>query len=184
MTRAPDLDHDATPAREADVMIVGAGPVGASLACALAGQGRRVALVEASLATAVAPGFDERKLALAAASLDALATLGVATRLATPPEPIRAIHVSRVGDFGSVRLHARDYGRELLGGVVLARELGEALEARLAELPDLVRLRPATVVAARAQADATEVEIEHGGTREQWRARLVVAADGTRSRLR
>src|SRR5688500_14998233 len=94
MTRAPDLDHDATPARETDVMIVGAGPVGASLACALAGQGRRVALVEASLPTAVAPGFDERKLALAAASLDALATLGVTGRLATPPEPIRAIHVS------------------------------------------------------------------------------------------
>jgi 2-octaprenyl-6-methoxyphenol hydroxylase len=45
-------------------------------------------------------------------------------------------------------------------------------------------LRPATVLAARPHADATEVELEHAGGRETWRARLVVAADGTRSRLR
>ena len=170
--------------RETDVLIVGAGPVGASLACALDGSGLRVALVEASGPAQSAPGFDERKLALAAASLDALDALGVAAKLATPPEPIRAIHVSRVGDFGSVRLHARDYGRDALGGVVLARELGEALEARLAQLPDLVRLRPATVVAARPHDDAMHVDIERDGAIEPWRARLVAAADGTRSRLR
>ncbi|MGH8029351.1 MAG: FAD-dependent monooxygenase, partial [Arenimonas sp.] len=118
MTR--DYPTSATQCRQTDVLIVGAGPVGASLACALDGSGLRVAIVEASAASDAAPGFDERKLALAAASIDALDALGVRARLATPPEPIRAIHVSRVGDFGSVRLHARDYGREALGGVVLA----------------------------------------------------------------
>jgi 2-octaprenyl-6-methoxyphenol hydroxylase len=169
---------------ETDVLIVGAGPVGASLACALDGSGLRVAIVEASAPALAAPGFDERKLALAAASLEALDALGVLERLATPPEPIRAIHVSRVGDFGSVRLQARDYGRDALGGVVLARELGDALEARLAQLPALVRLRPATVVAAQPHDDAMHVDIEHDGARTRWRARLVVAADGTRSRLR
>src|SRR5688572_7231768 len=111
----------AEPGRDTDVMIVGAGPVGASLACALDGSGLRVALVEASAPATAAPGFAERKLALAAASVDALGALGVGARLA--PEPIRAVHVSRVGDFGSVRLHARDYGRDSLGGVVLARDL-------------------------------------------------------------
>jgi 2-octaprenyl-6-methoxyphenol hydroxylase len=173
-----------TPSRDVDLMVVGAGPVGASLACALAGSGLRVALVEASGPAVAAPGFDERKLALAAASLEALDSLGVLAGLATPPEPIRAIHVSRVGDFGSVRLQARDHGRDALGGVVLARELGEALEARLAQLPGLVRLRPATVVAARPLDEAMHVDIERDGKVEPWRARLVVAADGTRSRLR
>jgi 2-octaprenyl-6-methoxyphenol hydroxylase len=173
-----------TPSRDVDLMVVGAGPVGASLACALAGSGLRVALVEASGPAVAAPGFDERKLALAAASLEALDSLGVLAGLATPPEPIRAIHVSRVGDFGSVRLQARDYGRDALGGVVLARELGEALEARLAQLPGLERLRPATVVAARPLDEAMHVDIERDGKVEPWRARLVVAADGTRSRLR
>ena len=127
--------------REVDLMIVGAGLVGASAACALDGSGLRVALVEAA-APAAAPGFDERKLALAAASLDALAGFGALANLAPPPEPIRAIHVSRTGDFGSVRLDAREHGREAFGGVVLARELGQALEARTMQLPDLRRRRP------------------------------------------
>src|SRR5687767_7441071 len=89
---------DADP-MQVDLMIVGAGLVGASLACALDGSGLRVALVEASAAAAAPPGFDERKLALAAASLDALAALDILPRLAVPPEPIRRIHVSRTGDF-------------------------------------------------------------------------------------
>jgi 2-octaprenyl-6-methoxyphenol hydroxylase len=175
-------------ARDVDLMIVGAGLVGGSLACALEGSGLRVALVEATEPDVAAPGFDERKLALAAASLEALGTLGVAARLATPPEPILRIHVSRTGDFGTVRIDAQDYGRDALGGVVLARELGAALEARLDALRDLIRLRPATVLSANPGADAAQVELERrdGATlvRETWRARLVVAADGTRSRLR
>src|SRR5689334_17314556 len=44
------------PAREVDLIIVGAGLVGASLACALDGSGLRVALVEASLPSAAPPG--------------------------------------------------------------------------------------------------------------------------------
>src|SRR5688500_9373365 len=161
--------------REVDLMIVGAGLVGASLACALEGSGLRVALVEATAAAAIAPGFDERKLALAAASLDSLAALDILPRLAQPPEPIRAIHVSRVGDFGSVRLQARDYDRTAFGGVVLARELGAALESRTAALAGLVRLRPATVHAAHVDGDAMHVELDRDGTRETWRARLLVA---------
>jgi 2-octaprenyl-6-methoxyphenol hydroxylase len=177
------MTRDADP-REVDLMIVGAGLVGASLACALEGSGLRVALVEATAPAATAPGFDERKLALAAASLESLAALDILPRLVQPPEPIRAIHVSRVGDFGSVRLQARDYDRAAFGGVVLARELGAALEARTAQLTGLVRLRPATVHSARADGDAMHVELDRDGAREAWRARLLVAADGTRSRLR
>ena len=89
-----------------DILIVGAGLVGASLACALEGRGYRVALAEAALPAATAPGFDERKLALSAASLNALSALGVLAKLGTAPTPIRRLHVSRAGDFGSVRLAA------------------------------------------------------------------------------
>jgi 2-octaprenyl-6-methoxyphenol hydroxylase len=179
-----EADLMAADPMEVDLMIVGAGLVGASLACALDGSGLRVALVEASAAAAAPPGFDERKLALAAASLDALAALDVLPRLPVPPEPIRRIHVSRTGDFGTVRLEAGEYGRDALGGVVLARELGAALEARTDAVQGLVRLRPATVLGARVEADAIHVDIGRGDERETWRARLLVAADGTRSRLR
>src|SRR4249919_6840 len=128
-----------------DVIVLGGGLVGCTLACALEGGGRRIALLEARAPAPMPAGFDERRLALAAASINALDTLGVLPLLATPPSPLRRIHVSRSGDFGSVRLQAADYGRESFGGVVSARELGLALELRLAALADTTVLRPCEV---------------------------------------
>ena len=164
-----------------DILILGAGLVGSSLACALEGRGYRVALAEASAPRSPPPGFDERKLALSAASLNALTALNVLPRLATAPSPIRHIHVSRVGDFGSVRLTASDYGRDAFGGVVLARELGAALEVRLAQLSGLTILRPASVTGLTVTADDVAVQLQCDDRIEQVQARLLVAADGTRS---
>lgn len=164
-----------------DILILGAGLVGSSLACALEGRGYRIVLVEASPASAPPPGFDERKLALAAASLNALQALDVLPRLSTPPSPIRRLHISRAGDFGAVRLEASEYGRDAFGGVVLARELGAGLEARLASLRDTQVLRPARVVGLSPRGDAVDVALDSEGERIALRTRLLVAADGTRS---
>jgi 2-octaprenyl-6-methoxyphenol hydroxylase len=167
-----------------DILILGAGLVGSSLACALDGGGLRVGLVEASAPRVGPAGFDERKLALSAASLNALAALGVSTKMSSPPTPIRRIHVSRVGDFGSALLDAAEFGRDAFGGVVLARELGLALSARLADLRGLARFCPATVVSVTPDDQAPRIEIERDGRRESLTTRLLVAADGTRSLAR
>ena len=172
-------------ARVHDVLIVGGGLVGASLAIALDAPGLDVGLVEAAPAGALPAVFDQRNLSFAEATVNALGALGVMPLLRAPTGAIRRIHVSRAGDFGRLRLDARDHGREEFGRVVVARDFGEALEARLAQLGRLARYRPATFVGL-ADADASHravhIRDEHG--ERVLHTRLLVAADGNRSTVR
>ena len=168
-----------------DVLIIGGGLVGASLACALDGSGLDVALVESELPRiSVIPDSDARSLALAAASLNALETLDVLRHASVQPEPIRRIHVSRRGDFGSVSLCASEYGREAFGGVIPATALGGALQARLTELRGLTHFTGARVVALRDASETREADVVRDGETITLRARLLVGADGTTSFVR
>jgi 2-octaprenyl-6-methoxyphenol hydroxylase len=168
-----------------DVVIVGGGLVGASLAIALDRIGVDVGLVEAAPAGTLPAVFDERNLSFAEASVNALSALGILQKLRAPTAPIRRIHVSRNGDFGRVRLDAGDYGREAFGQVVVARDFGEALETRLAELTHLTRYRPARFVGLdAADGGSRDVRIVDADGERVLTTKLVVAADGTRSGVR
>ena len=168
-----------------DVVIVGGGLVGASLAIALVRQGVEVGLVEAAPAGQMPAVFDQRNLSFAAATVNALTARGVMQQLRTPTGPIRRIHISRQGDFGRVRLEAQDYGRSTFGQVVVARDFGEALEARLDGLSGLTRYRPARFVGfAPDEAGHRALRIADAEGERTLHARLVVAADGTRSAVR
>lgn len=167
-----------------DVLVVGGGLVGASLAIALDRLDLDVGLVEVTPPGALPPVFDQRNLSLADASVNALTALDVMRHLRAPTGAIREIHASRKGDFGRVRMRAADYGRQTFGQVVVARDFGEALEARLATLTRLRRYRPARFLGARADADGCTVRIEAEGGEHLLRSRLLVGADGTRSGVR
>ncbi|MEO6172195.1 MAG: 2-octaprenyl-6-methoxyphenyl hydroxylase [Arenimonas sp.] len=167
-----------------DILILGGGLVGNSLACALKNSGLSLGLVEASVPSLGAPGFNERKLALSAASLIALERLSVSQHFAQGFSPIRRIHISRVGDFGSVDIQAKDYDREYFGGVVLARDLGVALETRVAELKNLSLYRPAKVLKVIPDALNPSVLIEYNGKQQTLSARMLIGADGTQSIVR
>ena len=168
-----------------DVLIVGGGLVGASLAIALDRVGLQVGLVEATPPGVMPAVFDQRNLSFAGATINALTALGVMQKLRAPTGPIRRIHVSRQGDFGRTRLEASDYGREAFGQVVVARDFGEALEARLAELRQLTRYRPARFIGLGDLNDGSRsIRIADNDGEREISARLIVAADGTRSGLR
>lgn len=170
--------------RRHDIVIVGGGLVGASLAIALDGLGLDVAMVESAPAGALPAVFDQRNLSFAEATCNALANLGVWRLLRAPAGPIRRIHVSRRGDFGRVELDARDYAREAFGQVVVASDFGEALEARLGELRNLTRYRPARFIDSSVDGDARGVRIADGDDEHFLSTRLLVGADGTQGMVR
>ena len=168
-----------------DLVVVGGGLVGASLVCALAGQGLRMALVEAQpLKVSDLPGYDDRGIALAAGSQRIFAGMGLWPALADAATPIRRIHVSDRGRFGFVRLDAADEGVPALGQVALARDLGAVLLERLADLDEVTLFAPARVADFGVDGEGARLTLDTGGGTQTIEARLVVAADGTRSALR
>ncbi|SIQ56587.1 2-octaprenyl-6-methoxyphenyl hydroxylase [Solilutibacter tolerans] len=167
-----------------DIVIVGGGLVGASLAIALENSGLDVAMVEAAPPGALPPVFDERNLSLAEASCHALQALKIWPLLQTA-SPIRRIHASRVGDFGRVSLDASEVGREAFGHVVIARDFGEALEKRLGDVASLTRYRPARFIDTQGLADGRrEVRVADAEGEHRITTRLLVGADGMKSAVR
>jgi 2-octaprenyl-6-methoxyphenol hydroxylase len=187
----PQTDLSPAPARTAsegalhDVLIIGGGLVGASLAIALDRLGLVVGLVEVAPPGALPPVFDERNLSFAEATVNALTALGVMQKLRAPTGAIERIHVSRSGDFGRTVLDATRHGRSEFGRVVIARDFGDALEARLGELNHLRRYRPLRFVGlVEETTDARVVRVAGQDGEHLLRTRLLVAADGTRSGVR
>ncbi len=171
---------------DADVCVVGAGPVGAALACSLAAQGVRVAVVDrAALPPMEHPAFDGRAYAIAAGSRQMLEEAGVWARLPFVPCPILDIRVSdgRTGRPASPLFLHFDHveaGAGPFGWMVEARSLRVALNAQLHALGGGLVFAPAEAVVTRS-ADRAEVQVVGGPT---IRCRLVVAAEGRESPLR
>ena len=171
---------------EYDLVIVGGGLVGASLACALGDTGLRVAVLEA-----VPPGdpgqpsYDDRTIALAFSSRRIFEGIGVWADIVDRSVcPIEHIHISDRGRFGLTRLHAADMGIEALGYVAETRALGFALYERMARFENVELICPAEVRGIESGGSHREVVVEHDGQERHIRARLLVAADGGNSVVR
>ena len=166
-----------------DVAIVGGGMVGASLALALGGSGKRVALIEAVVADAAGqPSFDDRTTALGNGSRRIFETLGVWQHLDAHAGPVREIRVSDAGHYGAARLSAAEQGLEALGYVVSNRHIGAALWKQLAAQPAIALRCPARVLEVQLGADRARLTVQAGA--ELVEARVVVAADGAHSLVR
>src|SRR4051794_15150390 len=115
-----------------DLVIVGAGPVGATLAAALSGSRLDVLVLDARERGETARG--DRSLALSHGSRLVFERLGAWSELATTAgavTPIREIDISQRGGFGAMRIFAHEANVPALGYVVAYRALQHSLDARL-----------------------------------------------------
>ena len=168
-----------------DVVIVGGGLVGASLACALSPLGIKVALLEAvSIRAQSQPSYDDRTLALSASSCRILQGLGIWPSLAENATAIREIQVREFERPGRVILDPTELGLDRFGHVVEARVFGAAVMERLPGLENLDFICPATVTGVEVDERQATVEVTSEAGSQTIQAGLLVGADGANSIIR
>jgi 2-octaprenyl-6-methoxyphenol hydroxylase len=171
--------------RPYDVVIVGGGLIGGSLACALRGTGLAVALVEAAAPdAAVQPSYDERVIALSWGSRRILGAIGLWDAVAPEAEPILNIQVSERGSLAFARLDHTESGVPALGYVAAARALGAAIRPAVGAGRGLDLRCPARLTGLRVDGAWASVRVDTPDGACDLRTRLVVAADGGDSMVR
>jgi len=167
-----------------DVIIIGAGIVGATAACALGEAGVRVALVEARpLVRDTDDGVrDARVFAITRASQRIFETLGVWDRIMTRGAyPFRDMEVWDAGGTGVIHFDCADIGEPCLGHMIEPRIIHAALLERLRSIAAITLFCPAQFADITIDEAAVSVNLADGST---LNAALIVAADGARSPLR
>lgn len=168
-----------------DVVIVGGGMVGASLAVALKPLHLKVGLVEAfALESHQQPSYDDRTVALSHGSRLIYQGMKLWSEIEAGSEAIQHIHVSDRGHFGATRIHASEENVPALGYVVENRVLGQVLYKALPEPPNFELFMPATVLHVEPNDEYVTITIQQKGNEHTLSTRLLVVADGAQSPIR
>ncbi|MGB1402532.1 MAG: UbiH/UbiF/VisC/COQ6 family ubiquinone biosynthesis hydroxylase [Porticoccaceae bacterium] len=168
-----------------DVIIVGAGMVGASAACLLAQTNRDLsfALVEAQLATPFNPQqFDPRVAAITEKSRLLLERCGLWQAVVDKrTSPYLAMDVWDAEGTGRIEFDCDNIHQPNLGHIVENAVLVDCLLAEVERLPNVDFFCPVTIASYLADDDRATVELADGNRLE---ARLLIAADGANSKIR
>lgn len=183
-----------------DLVIIGGGLVGASLALALQPLAEQlnwnICLVEnqppaaesdlqASSLQKWQPSFDGRSTALAWGTRQIYERLGLWDALQQHANPIEHIQITDRGFLGSTQLHNTEQQVPALGYVVPNSWLGKVLWQGLAKAKNTHVLAPAAITSVSfPSAEQAVLEGQLNGAALTLKARLVVLADGGRSGIK
>ena len=164
-----------------DILIVGAGLAGASLAVALRASRYKIALVEGRPPAPADAGWDSRIYAVSPANVKFLTDIGAWKHLdAERIAPVYDMEV--VGDRGArLDFSAYDSGVETLASILESRLMQRELWETLKRQANLSLFCPASPQSLRFDTDAAHLHLADG---RQIEAALVIAADGADSWVR
>ena len=164
-----------------DVVIIGGGLVGASLAAALKSSGLSLALLENSTASTRFEGWDSRIYAISPGNAKFLADCGAWQRIdATRIQQVTDMRV--YGDQGAeLDFSAYQLGAPELNFILENRLLQHALWQVMQQQDNLTLYNPARCVSIDRQEDSATLTLEDG---RSLTTRLVVGADGPDSWVR
>lgn len=166
-----------------DVLIVGAGLVGASLAAALAGSGLGVVVIDAGPKDPPWQGeWDTRIYAISPGSARFIDRGGAWRRIAADRiERVEAMEVHGDSAAGLIRFSAYQAGLRELCHIVESREMQRALAAVITQREDVTLRHSVRPVSLAIGEDSAMLRLEDGTDIE---AKLVVGADGAQSWIR
>ncbi len=168
-----------------DIIIAGGGMAGATASLALAQRGLKIALVEpVEPSMDASPSFDQRAVALSAASISIYKTLGIWPSIQPLACPITDIHVSDQGHLGFTRLKASDYGIDALGQVIPLDQTGPILWRVIRQTDNIKLFCPSNIVeidsiACQQNNGQINVQISDQPNQQTLTGQLLIAADGT-----
>ena len=165
-----------------DIVVVGGGLVGSTLALAMARHGLEVALVDPVAAERRAdPEFDGRAYAVAPGPANLLRAIGIWEEVEERAQPVRHITVEdrSPGPMPPAALHfdPAEGEQPVLGWILEDRWLRQALLGALADAPEIDHRSPAAPSAVRLGPVGAEVALGP----DTLRAAAVIACDGRRS---
>ncbi|EET81828.1 2-octaprenyl-6-methoxyphenyl hydroxylase [Acinetobacter radioresistens] len=168
------------------VIIVGGGMVGLSLALMLAKAKIRVKLLEAirypdytdTESVPYHSSFDARNTALSRRSVQIYQKLGLWEALQQHATPILEVHITEQGSFGKARLKAEQENVESFGQVIENAWLGRVLLTQVRQQPLIELIDGVQVKALTQDTEQVYIEAEREGQELQLTSKLVIAADG------
>lgn len=169
-----------------EVIIVGGGMVGLSLALMLAKANIEVKLLEAIKYpnyddANLAPyhsSFDARNSALSRRSVQIYQELGLWNALQEHATPILEVHITEQGSFGKARLKAEQEKVESFGQVIENAWLGRVLLTEVRKQPLIELIDGVQVTSLTQDTDQALIEAIRGEEHLSLQAKLVIAADG------
>lgn len=168
-----------------DIVIVGGGLVGNSLALALSHSFLRIAVVEAiDYEQRQEHNDDNRAIGLSYTSERILQKLGVWPQLENKAHPIDSIHISVQGRFGVATISAEKQGLPSLGCNIDIQYLQKTLAQRVLAEEVLRLYAPYQLTQCDRIKEQWQLTITNGESQKNISARLLVAADGSDSWLR
>lgn len=170
------------PHEDYDLAIVGGGIIGLTLACALKDSGLSVVLIEAKPYSVAA--MKGQAYAVQMSSKLIFEGIGVWNQIFPQIAAFRQVRLSDADYPGVVEFEPADLGTEVLGYVAEHQALLTPLQEFMQQCPNVKYLCPAEVVQTQYHQQGAEILLHVKGKSQTIRTRLVVAADGARSRIR
>jgi 2-polyprenylphenol 6-hydroxylase len=168
---------------DADVVVVGGGIIGGSFACLLGQAGLKVILLDAGVRQVNSlKKVDARVFAITRASEQILKKAGAWRRInENNIACFRKMHVWDENGLGEINFDSASICEPTMGYIISHQVIVDALQEKLLDMENVRCIWSVSPAFIKDETDAMLLETEDG---LQYRSKLLVAADGSHSKLR